>query len=152
MFLVCLLVRDLPENTQQVKIKKIVRGFKERTKYKVGKNTRSLCEKARPQVVRVVVSTCSAWEGALPELLKEVSCTEAASEEKTHLGPAGGTQPLWEIFWRILKKFKEVLPYEASIPFVCIYSKKTKTNSKKKHMHPYVHCQIIYNSQDVETA
>ena len=31
-------------------------------------------------------------------------------------------------------------------------SKEYKSTNSKKCVHPYVHCSIIYNSQDVETA
>ena len=33
-----------------------------------------------------------------------------------------------------------------------IMSKETRNTNLKEYMHPYVHCNIIYNSQDLETA
>ena len=34
-------------------------------------------------------------------------------------------QPLWKTVWRILRKLKVELPYEAAIPFLGIYPDKT---------------------------
>ena len=31
-------------------------------------------------------------------------------------------------------------------------SKETQKSSLKRHIHPYVYCSIIYNSQDMETT
>ena len=41
------------------------------------------------------------------------------------------------------------LPYDPEMPLLGIYPKKPKTLIRK---HPYVHCCIIYNSQDLEAA
>ena len=38
------------------------------------------------------------------------------------------------------------LPFDPAIPLVGIYSKKSE------YTHPYVHCSIIYNSQDLVVA
>ena len=32
------------------------------------------------------------------------------------------------------------------------YMKKTKTLNLKRYIHPYVHCNVIYNHQDKETT
>ena len=48
----------------------------------------------------------------------------------------------------LIKKLKTEPPYAPTIPLVGIYPKKMKTLIKKRYMHPYVHCDIIYNSQD----
>ena len=61
-------------------------------------------------------------------------------------------QPLWKILWRFLKKLKVELSYDPAIPFLGIYPKKTKTVIPKRYMHPYVHCSIIYSSQDMEAT
>ena len=60
-------------------------------------------------------------------------------------------QPLWEAVWRYLKKLKMDLPFDPVIPLLGIYLKERKTNSEE-HQHPYVHCSVIYNLQDVEAA
>ena len=31
-------------------------------------------------------------------------------------------------------------------------SEENKNTNQKRHMHPYVHCKIIYNSQDMEAT
>ena len=36
-------------------------------------------------------------------------------------------QPLWKTVWRFLKKPKIELPYDAAVPFLSIYLKKTMT-------------------------
>ena len=33
-----------------------------------------------------------------------------------------------------------------------IYPKKTWNTNSKEYMHPYVHCSVIYNCQDLETT
>ena len=58
-------------------------------------------------------------------------------------------QPLWRTVWRFLKKLKVELPYDPAIPFLAIYLKKTIT---RKDMYPNVHCNTIYNGQDMGTA
>ena len=32
------------------------------------------------------------------------------------------------------------------------FSKENKNTNLKTYMHPYVHCSIIYNSQDIEAT
>ena len=40
--------------------------------------------------------------------------------------------------------------YVSAIPLLGIYPKKHQKNTKLKiSVHPYVHCNIIYNSQDM---
>ena len=48
------------------------------------------------------------------------------------------------------QKLKIELPYDPEIPLLVIYPKESKT--LKRYMHPYVHCSIICNSQDVEAT
>ena len=43
------------------------------------------------------------------------------------------------------------LPYDSAIPLLGIYLKEIET-LPQKYMHPYVHCSIIYNSQDMKTT
>ena len=52
----------------------------------------------------------------------------------------------------LLKKLNMKLPYDPVIPLQGMYLKKSKTLTQKKHMHPYVHYSIIYNSQDLEAT
>ena len=39
------------------------------------------------------------------------------------------------------------LPYDPEIPIL-----ETQSTNWKEYMHPYVHCSVIYNSQDLEAA
>ena len=62
-------------------------------------------------------------------------------------------QPLWKIVWWILKKLKIKLPlkkllYDPAIPLLGIYPKKMKWYVEK--MHSYIHCSMIYNSQEIQ--
>ena len=34
----------------------------------------------------------------------------------------------------------------------CEFIQENRNTDSKEHKHPYVHCSIIYNSQDMETA
>ena len=56
-------------------------------------------------------------------------------------------QPLWKTVWRLLKKLKIGLPQDPAIPLLGIYPKKAKALIRKKYMHPYVPCSLIYNNQ-----
>ena len=49
------------------------------------------------------------------------------------------------------KKLKLQLPYELGILLLCIYPKEEKNANLKRPMHPSVHGNLIYNSQDMET-
>ena len=55
-------------------------------------------------------------------------------------------QPLWKTVWRFLKKLKIELPYDTAIPLLGIYPEKTII---QKDMYHNVHCNTIYNSQDM---
>ena len=54
-------------------------------------------------------------------------------------------QPLWRTVWRFLKELKIELPYDPAIPHLGIYLEKMKTL-----IHPNVHSNTTYNSQDME--
>ena len=56
-------------------------------------------------------------------------------------------QPLWKIVWKFLKKLKIKLLYDSAI----LLLKELKSVSKR-HLHLYVHCGIIHNRQNMETA
>ena len=59
-------------------------------------------------------------------------------------------QPLWKILCRFLKKLKKELPLKTdpAIPLLGIYLKKNENTNLKDLL--YVHCSIIYNSQDMK--
>ena len=61
-------------------------------------------------------------------------------------------QPLWKTVWRFLRKLKIELPYDPAISCLGIYLKKTKTLIWKNTCNPYVHCSIIYSSQEMEAT
>lgn len=56
-------------------------------------------------------------------------------------------EPLWRTAWGFLRKLKVELPYDSTIPFLCISQKKIHKFKKID-----VNCSIIYNRQDMETT
>ena len=52
----------------------------------------------------------------------------------------------------ILQKIKDGSAFWPSNPTSGNVSKRTQNTNLKKHKHPYVHCSIIYNSQDMEAV
>ena len=52
--------------------------------------------------------------------------------------------------WGFLKEVKMELLDDLEISLLGIYPKKIQNTNFKRYMHPYVHCSIIYNSQDME--
>ena len=62
-------------------------------------------------------------------------------------------QPLWRTAWRFLKKLEKELPYDPAIPRLGIYiSGKDENSNSKRHVHPNVHSNTTYNSQDMEAT
>ena len=61
-------------------------------------------------------------------------------------------QPLWKTVWSYIRKFKMGLPFDPVISLLGIYPKNPKTLTQKEYMHPYVHCSVIYNHQDLEAV
>ena len=61
-------------------------------------------------------------------------------------------QSLWRTIWRFLKNLKTELPHNSVIPHLGIYLKKIENSNSERHMYPYVHWCIIYNSQDTEST
>ena len=53
-----------------------------------------------------------------------------------------------ETVWSFLNKLKIELQYDPEIPLLSIYPKKTKTLTQKD-ICTHVHCNIIYNRQDM---
>ena len=58
-------------------------------------------------------------------------------------------QPLLRTVWRFLRKLKIELLYDPAIPLLGIYLEKTII---QRYMHPNVHSNTIYNSQDMEAT
>ena len=48
-----------------------------------------------------------------------------------------------------LKKLNIVLPYDLAIPPLGIYPEKANL---ERYMHPNIHCNTVYNNQDVEAT
>ena len=61
-------------------------------------------------------------------------------------------QPLWKAVWRYLKKLKMDLPFWPSNPTSQTISEGTQNTTSKEYKHPYVHCSVIYNHQNMEAA
>ena len=59
-------------------------------------------------------------------------------------------QPLRKAVWSFLRKFKTELTYNPGISGYL--SKNHKNTNSKRYMKPNVHCNIIINSQDMETS
>ena len=49
-------------------------------------------------------------------------------------------------------KIKNKSAFQSSNPTSGNISEETQNTTLKQYMHPYVHCSVIYNHQDVETA
>ena len=58
-------------------------------------------------------------------------------------------QPLWKTVWMFLEKLKIESPCDPAILLLGIYPEKILI--KKRYMHLNVHCNTIYNGQDMET-
>ena len=61
-------------------------------------------------------------------------------------------QPLWKAVSSYLKKIKNGTTLwfnNCSSGNIC---KETRDTNVKEYMHPYVHCSVIYNSQDMEVT
>ena len=58
-------------------------------------------------------------------------------------------QPLWKTVQRFLKKLKIELTYDPAIPLLGISLEK---NGLKGCIHPDVHFNTVYNSQDKEAT
>ena len=54
-------------------------------------------------------------------------------------------QPVRKTVWRFLKKLKIELPYDLAIPLLGINPE--KNYNSKRHMHPSVHGNTVYDSQ-----
>ena len=63
-------------------------------------------------------------------------------------------QPLWKTVWKVLTKLKngtDVWPTNSTSGYTSITEETQNTNSKE-YTHPYVHCGITYNRQDMEAT
>ena len=61
-------------------------------------------------------------------------------------------QPLGKTVWRFLKKLKIELPYDPPDPHLGKYLEKMTTLNLKRYKHLGVHCNAVYNRQDVEAT
>ena len=52
----------------------------------------------------------------------------------------------------IPQEIKDGSVFRASYPTSENVSKETQSTNLKENKHPYVHCSVIYNSQDIEAA
>ena len=59
-------------------------------------------------------------------------------------------QPLWKTLWRLLNKLKVEFLEDPAILFLGKYPE--KNYNSKRSMHPYIHSNTIYSSQDMETS
>ena len=57
-----------------------------------------------------------------------------------------------EISMEIPQKIKNGSTFRPSYPTSENISEGTQNTNLKEHKHPYVHCSIIFNSQDLEAA
>ena len=60
-------------------------------------------------------------------------------------------RPLFKTVWSYLKKLKMVTLRPSDFTSGNL-SEETQNTNSKEYMHPYVHCSIIYTSQDLEAA
>ena len=59
---------------------------------------------------------------------------------------------LWKTIRSFLKKLKVELPYKLQTNSTSGYFSEEKKNILKRYMHPYVHCNITCNDQDMEAS
>ena len=52
----------------------------------------------------------------------------------------------------IPQKIKNECAFRSSSPTAGNLSKETQNTNLKEHKHPYVHCSVTYNHQDLEAA
>ena len=50
------------------------------------------------------------------------------------------------------QKLKIELLYDPAVPLLDVYPEEMKIGISKRYLHSYIHCSIIYNRQDMETA
>ena len=56
---------------------------------------------------------------------------------------------------RFLKNLRIELPYDPAIRGSCVsghISRKDENSNLKRFMHPNIHCNTVYNSQDMEAT
>ena len=72
-----------------------------------------------------------------------------------HFGTVGGNADWcnhFESSMEIPQKIKNGSAFWFSNPTSGNISKETQNTDSKEYMNPYVHCSVIYNSQDLEAA
>ena len=78
-------------------------------------------------------------------------CGEKGKNPRALLVECWLVKPLWRAVWSYLRKLKIELPMTKRFCFWDT-SKETWNTNLKEYVLPYVHCSIIYNSQDLEAA
>jgi len=58
---------------------------------------------------------------------------------------------LWKKIWQFLTKLEIILPADLVVPLLGIYPKDAPT-CNKGHVFHYVHSNLIYNTQKLETT
>ena len=61
-----------------------------------------------------------------------------------------GDTSAWKAVWRYLKNLKMELPIAQQFHFWEF--EETQNTNSREYKHPYVHCSIIYQGQDLEAA
>ena len=90
--------------------------------------------------------------GVQPESLQTVSAGEGVEKEEPYYTVGGIVNWCnhWENSIEIPQKTKYRNTIQSSIPLLGIYPE--KTHDSQRHMYSDVHCNTIYNSQDMETT
>jgi len=104
--------------------------------------------------VETTMSVLSHWSEEPAKIKKPANnkCWRGCGERETLLRcwwECKLIQPLWRTVWSFFKKLKTELPYDPAIPLLGVY---TDENNLRSCMHPNVHCNIVYNSQDLEAT
>ena len=55
----------------------------------------------------------------------------------------------WRTVWGFLKKLEIELPYDPEIALLGIHTEETRI---ERQVYPNVHCNTVYNSQDMEAT
>ena len=110
----------------------------------------SLSEKCKSKPQRGTISCQSEW-------LRSKSLQAINAEEGLREGTllhcwweCKLVQPLWRTVWRFLKKLEIELPYDPAIPLLGIHTKETRIERDTYTLN--VHCNTVYNSQDMEAT
>ena len=82
------------------------------------------------------------------------SCTKRV-EKMEPLSAAAGSEnwfiPFGKLMWRFYKNTKIQLSYDPTDPLLDIHPKGNENKTLNRYLHSHVYCNIIHNSQDMET-